>query len=151
MFGKATSVRKFENRPPLSQCERCWKLGHTSNQPTCKLSRDSVRCFTCGKSHHHTDHGAKCPFRTKHTHAGICDCKVKCINCGKDGHNCLDPSCPDREKFHVPTPRAPVAHLSVVPPLQHPSPAIPTPFTFTAPGPTPTMQLPANPLVPSYV
>ncbi|KAH9979386.1 hypothetical protein BGW80DRAFT_1455101 [Lactifluus volemus] len=47
MFGKAITVCKFVNRPPLTQCDRCWKLGHMANQPVCKLNQDTIRCYIC--------------------------------------------------------------------------------------------------------
>ncbi|KAH9962493.1 hypothetical protein BGW80DRAFT_1463515 [Lactifluus volemus] len=116
MFGKAITVRKFVNRPPLTQCDRCWKLGHMANQPACKLNQDTTRCYICGKSHNSVDHGAKCPHHKQHKDAGICDCRPKCINCGKEGHLCLDPLCPDRENFRRPTARRQDDAASAMPP-----------------------------------
>lgn len=58
---------------PVSQCSRCWKLGHTTKRcPTNKIS-----CPKCGDNH------VNCDIK-----------KFKCVNC-KGNHMALVKSCPE--------------------------------------------------------
>ena len=101
-FGAHALAHRFESRPPLHQCARCHRLGHTASDAICQLKRDAVRCHLCGGAHPSQEHPTKCRHSAKHHEHGICDCPIKCINCRKEGHHALDITCPDRAQFRIP-------------------------------------------------
>ena len=104
LFGKEVLIQRWVDKPPLVQCSRCHELGHIKTSKACKLSRDSVKCYICGGSHHTDSHDQKC--NRKHAIAGICDCMhFKCLNCHKTGHNCKDMRCPERDLYRPRTNR----------------------------------------------
>jgi len=100
MFGNRTSkVRRYESRPLISQCDRCWSLGHDSDR--CR-PKDVVVCPLCGGAHAKDVHHKKCPNVSKHTEV-YCTCPPVCINCRCE--RALSSSCPLRSKFRSPTTR----------------------------------------------
>jgi hypothetical protein len=102
VFGARALARRFESRPPLRQCARCHRLGHTANDSICKIKRDAARCYLCGGAHNASDHPTNCRRAARHREHGICDCTTKCINCSREGHHALDTSCPERARFRIP-------------------------------------------------
>lgn len=115
-FGARALPRRFESRPPLRQCARCHRLGHTASDPGCQLKRDAVRCYLCAGTHTADDHPTNCRRASQHEEHGICNCPVKCINCRKAGHHALDLTCPDRARFRIPgrntaDPNPPAPHV----------------------------------------
>ena len=111
MFGnRTTRPRKYEARPLISQCERCWALGHESSR--CPHPKDTVVCPICAGAHMKDEHHKKCQAVSKHTEV-YCTCPIVCINCRwahkpAKGHSALSLSCPLRSKF-----RSPIARTSV--------------------------------------
>ena len=105
MFGnRTTRPRKYEARPLISQCERCWALGHDS--PRCPRPKDTVVCPICAGAHTKNKHHKKCQVVSKHTEV-YCTCPIVCINCRRarkpaKGHSALSLSCPLRSKFRSP-------------------------------------------------
>ena len=102
VFGARALARCFESCPPLRQCARCHRLGHTANDSSCKIKRDTARCYLCGGAHNASDHPTNCRRASRHREHGICDCTTKCINCQREGHHALDISCPDCARFRIP-------------------------------------------------
>jgi hypothetical protein len=102
VFGARALTRRFESRPPLRQCARCHRLGHTAGDAACQFKRDAVRCHLCGAAHPASEHPTACPKANRHTEHGTCNCPLKCLNCRKTGHHALDISCPDRARYRIP-------------------------------------------------
>ena len=107
LFGKEVSVRKWIDKPAFIQCSRCHALGHNKASRVCPLSKDSVKCYICGRAHLSEDHHKQCP--KKHVVAGICDCKSRCLNCHNFGHDCRDQKCPARDQYRPKNTRKPKA------------------------------------------
>ena len=105
LFGnRTTKPRKYESRPLISQCDRCWMLGHESQR--CPRPKDAVICSICAGQHAKSEHHKKCQVVSKHTEV-FCTCPVSCINCRRarkpaQGHSALSASCPLRAKFRSP-------------------------------------------------
>ena len=104
-FGnRTTKPCKYESRPLISQCDRCWMLGHKSQH--CPRPKDTVICPLCASQHAKSEHHKKCQAVSKHTEV-FCTCPVTCINCCHtrklaQGHLALSASCPLRAKFCSP-------------------------------------------------
>lgn len=81
MYGSKVKFVLAGDRPVLIQCGRCHKLGHNRSSPACKLPRNAVRCHKCGGGHRSDRHGYECG--TTHLVAGQCNCRPKCIMCGR--------------------------------------------------------------------
>jgi hypothetical protein len=60
LFGKEVTVRKWIDKPVLIQCSWCHALGHSKASKTCMLSKDSVKCYRCGRAHKSEDHDRQC-------------------------------------------------------------------------------------------
>ncbi|KAH9017288.1 hypothetical protein EDB85DRAFT_2155294 [Lactarius pseudohatsudake] len=84
MFSYGVKFVFAGDSPRPKQCGRCFEMGHNSNDPTCKWTGKN-RCLRCGSDHHMDDHTFHC--KGSHSVAGKCDCKFKCLLCGKLGHN----------------------------------------------------------------
>jgi len=108
LFGnRTTRPRKYEARPLISQCVRCWALGHDVSR--CPRPKDTVVCPICAGAHAKDEHHKKCQAVSKHTEV-YCTCPVICINCHRarkpaKGHSALSLSCPLRSKFRSPIAR----------------------------------------------
>jgi len=104
MFGERVRPRKYETRPALRQCQRCWRLGHESHK--CPRPTTMIVCPRCAGAHHLPAHHTECPHRAVHSIAGQCDCPITCFNCrqarlpGK-GHTVTDIHCPLKKKFRT--------------------------------------------------
>ena len=105
LFGnRTTKPHKYEACPLISQCERCWMLGHESSR--CPRPKDTIVCPICTGAHAKDEHHKKCQAVSKHTEV-YCTCPVVCINCRQackpaQGHSALSMSCPLCSKFHSP-------------------------------------------------
>jgi hypothetical protein len=98
LFGKETVLKRWVDKPILTQCSHCHRLGHSKVSKACRLSKDSVMCYICGGAHMSEQHNQRCP--RLHAVAGICDCThFKCINCMKTGHDCRNKLCPARDLY----------------------------------------------------
>jgi hypothetical protein len=97
MFGTPVTIREWRDKPQLTQCKRCWVLGHTASS-----CRDKPTCRECGSRAHHTseDHRKKCPSCVG-ADASVACSHFKCINC-KGVHAADSPDCPSRKKYRVP-------------------------------------------------
>ena len=112
-FGRHCTVRAFQDRPPVTQCRRCWRLDHATLQ--CKQEQ---RCRICSELHDETNHQHADPLKchkcitaqemgdTMDTTAdGLCPHDIRCINCiGKNNadhnHTADARRCPARlEKY----------------------------------------------------
>ena len=108
LFGnRSTRPRKYEARPLISQCTRCWALGHDVSR--CPRPKDTIVCPICAGAHAKDEHHKKCQAVSKHTEV-YCTCPVVCINCRRarkpaKGHSALSLSCPLRSKFRSPIAR----------------------------------------------
>jgi len=105
LFGnRTTKVRKFVSRPLISQCERCWALGHDSTR--CRRPPATLVCSLCGGAHKDEEHPKRCPNVSKHTDIH-CTCPPTCINCRRarkpaGGHTATSTLCPLRSNFRAP-------------------------------------------------
>jgi hypothetical protein len=97
LFGKEVKVRRWNDKPALSQCSRCHALGHIKSSKACRLGKDSVKCYRCGGAHISESHDRQCT--KQHAVLGICDCNFKCLNCHNRGHHCRDVRCPTRDLY----------------------------------------------------
>jgi hypothetical protein len=97
MFGRPITIREWRNKPQLTQCKRCWALGHTVSS-----CREKDTCQECGSKSHHTttDHRRKCP-KCVGADASIPCSHFRCVNC-KGNHVADSPECPTRCKYRVP-------------------------------------------------
>jgi len=108
LFGNRTTCpRKYEACPLISQCERCWALGHDSSQ--CPRPKDTVVCPIYAGAHKKDEHHKKCQAVSKHTEV-YCTCPIVCINCCQarklvKGHSALSLSCLLCSKFRSPNHR----------------------------------------------
>ncbi|KAH9178326.1 hypothetical protein EDB89DRAFT_1901869 [Lactarius sanguifluus] len=102
MFSFSTKFIFCGDTPRPKQCGRCFEMGHATNTPECRWNGKN-RCVRCGGNHHHEDHDMACTANT-HKSADRCDCKFKCLVCGKIGHNARSRNCKMRGDF--PPPRA---------------------------------------------
>ena len=76
---------------------RCHSLGHNVASQSCPVPRNKSRCFICGANHKGEDHNHECKGR--HIEAGVCLCKLPCLNCAKLGHNAQSSACRARDNF----------------------------------------------------
>ena len=111
-FGRHCTIRAFQDRPPITQCRKCWRLDHTSHQ--CK---EVARCRLCSAMHSEADHHFTDPSECQICSTlaemgghmdmaeGHCPHDIRCINClGKDNreqnHTADARRCPTRlEKY----------------------------------------------------
>ena len=130
MFGRRVKFVICGDHPSVIQCGRCHELGHHTNSPVCRTPKSATRCYFCGGSHDAKAHNFHC--KGKHEVAGICDCRLKCIVCGKFGHHARGRGCPKRGDFAPPrlasaqgptSPKGKAKELTTAPS----PPAIPTP------------------------
>ena len=81
LFYTVVSIESYRPRSGLKQCFRCQRFNHT--WPGCSLT---PRCLLCAKAHNQKD----CPIK----HQSPQDkSKLKCANCGKEGHPASSPDC----------------------------------------------------------
>jgi len=105
LFGnRTTRPRKYKACPLISQCARCWALGHDISR--CPRPKDTLVCPICAGAHAKDEHHKKCQAVSKHTEV-YCTCPIICINCRRawkpaKGHSALSLSCPLRSKFRSP-------------------------------------------------
>jgi hypothetical protein len=97
MFGRPVTIREWRDKPQLTQCKRCWALGHTISS-----CREKDTCRECGSKSHHTttDHRRKCP-KCVGVDASIPCSHFRCVNC-KGDHVADSLECPTRRKYRVP-------------------------------------------------
>jgi hypothetical protein len=97
MFGSPVTIREWRDKPQLTQCKRCWVLGHTLSN-----CREKDACRECGSKTHHTttDHRKKCQ-QCQGVDASIPCSHFRCVNC-KGGHTADSLDCPERRKYRVP-------------------------------------------------
>jgi hypothetical protein len=96
MFGSPVQAKRWEDKPQLRQCPRCWKLGHF--EVTC---RAPVRCRHCGDKHPKLAHHEHCRECTNTKASVPCNHPPKCTNCCK-AHTADSPECPERRKYSIP-------------------------------------------------
>ena len=87
-FGRHCSMRLFQDRPPVTQCQKCWSFDHATE----RCNNETV-CRMCGGSHPESDHQTtepgscdKCKLAQElgdmDTSAdGQCSHQFKCTNC----------------------------------------------------------------------
>ena len=100
LFGSYAKFTISPSRPALIQCSRCHQLGHARNSRACRVPAEALICFKCGGPHRSEHHSREC--RRVHRDVGICDCPLKCILCGDNGHHARDSKCPKRTEFAPP-------------------------------------------------
>jgi hypothetical protein len=105
MFGVRCRAARFDSRPMLRQCNRCHRLGHSTER--CPRPASFIRCRLCGSNHKSTDHDEQCRTKASHRARSRCDCPPKCYNCkdaGKPetGHRAYDHACPLRAMYRLP-------------------------------------------------
>jgi len=105
LFGnRTTRPCKYEAHLLISQCVRCWALGHDVS--CCPRPKDTLVCPICAGAHAKDEHHKKCQAVSKHTEVYY-TCPIVCINCRQaqkpaKGHSALSLSCPLRSKFRSP-------------------------------------------------
>jgi len=105
MFGNHTTrPHKYESCPLISQCNRCWQLGHLSSH--CLHPKDTLICPLCAGQHTKDEHHKKCQAVSKHMEVYY-TCPHVCINCRRackpaQGHTALSLLCPLWAKFRSP-------------------------------------------------
>jgi hypothetical protein len=96
MFGSPVQAKRWEDKPRLRQCTRCWKLGHF--EATC---RAPTRCRRCSEKHQESAHQEHCKD-CMNTEASIpCNHPPKCANC-REAHAADAPECAERHKYSIP-------------------------------------------------
>ena len=106
-FGRHCSLRAYQDRPPITQCRKCWGWNHTEVQ--CK---SKTTCRLCGENHHERDHSKKqcgdCNGDTnmsgENPEVSECAHNFKCTNCAtpgessnlNDNHTADSRRCPER-------------------------------------------------------
>jgi hypothetical protein len=113
MFGSPVRAKRWEDKPRLRQCTRCWKLGHF--EATC---RAPVRCRRCSEKHQESAHREHCKECTNSEASIPCNHPPKCANC-REAHTADAPECPERRKYSIPlTARNPPAELADIDRMQ---------------------------------
>ena len=91
VFGRHCTMRAFQERPPVTQCRKCWRFDHTTERCT-----GGTCCRICGGSHTETDHPIANPATCNKcilarelgdmdtTSEGQCPHQFKCTNCVVD-------------------------------------------------------------------
>ncbi|KAN0129581.1 hypothetical protein V8E53_012577 [Lactarius tabidus] len=100
MFGAQVKFLRCGDNPTLQLCGRCHMLGHYSSSPRCKLPKNAIKCYHCGKAHDGRNHDYEC--NAKHKVLGKCDCSLKCLLCKKTDHHARSRSCLKRGDFAPP-------------------------------------------------
>jgi hypothetical protein len=106
MFGAPVRAKRWEDKPRLRQCTRCWKLGHF--EATC---RAPARCRRCSEKHQESAHREHCKECTNTEAAIPCNHPPKCVNC-REAHVADAPECPERRKYSIPL-------TARIPPSEH--------------------------------
>ena len=83
-FGRHCTLRAYQDRPPITQCRKCWGWNHMDEQ--CK---SNITCRLCGEAHHEKDHTKKqCEecnpddnMEEVNTEVSECAHNHKCTNC----------------------------------------------------------------------
>jgi hypothetical protein len=96
MFGSPVRAKRWEDKPRLRQCTRCWKLGHF--EVTC---RAPARCRQCSEKHLESAHREHCKECTNNEASIPCNHPPKCANC-REAHVADAPECPERRKYSIP-------------------------------------------------
>lgn len=102
--GKYAEAKKYADKPPITQCNRCWAFGHHRIQ--CKA--ETPKCRKCAGTHTENDH--RCPQcgTTDGTDTIMeeegCAHPPRCANC-QGAHFANDYTCPERVRT-VGTPKA---------------------------------------------
>ncbi|KAG7087863.1 hypothetical protein E1B28_013801 [Marasmius oreades] len=111
LFGQYCGVRPFQDRPPVQQCNDCWRYGHFTK--TCKYTRTCRLCSS--EDHDENQHQAICSnCRAEATAedlddvdmAGECVHHTKCGNCYRAGntedlgHAANSRECPIRKNLY---------------------------------------------------
>jgi hypothetical protein len=96
MFGSPVRAKRWEDKPRLRQCTRCWKLGHF--EVTC---RAHARCRRCSEKHPESTHREHCKECTNNEASIPCNHPPKCANC-REAHVADAPECPERRKYSIP-------------------------------------------------
>jgi hypothetical protein len=96
MFGSPVRAKRWEDKPCLRQCTRCWKLGHF--EVTC---RALARCRRCSEKHLEAAHREHCKECTNSKATIPCNHPPKCANCC-ESHVADAPECPERCKYSIP-------------------------------------------------
>ena len=97
LFGKEVHIKKWLDKPPLVQCSWCHALGHTANSCQCPIPKGDCRCAKCGGAHTTDSHARLC--QGHHAVAGVCNCKLPCLNCSSSNHDCKSHKCPAQDNF----------------------------------------------------
>jgi hypothetical protein len=104
-FGRNCILRRYADRPPVTQCKKCWRFDHITHEcPT-----DKIRCRLCDGPHSEEDHKKDCKqceavregegdvFMDGYSNS--CDHNLRCAHC-KDKADNKHPSdsrrCPER-------------------------------------------------------
>lgn len=108
MFGAVVVAKRFKSQPMIRQCDRCYRLGHTSQR--CPRPKTTVVCPICAGTHEVKEHVLKCPGKQTHNTAFECNCTPQCFNCHAakkphTGHISTDTTCPLRELYRSGTRR----------------------------------------------
>ncbi|KAJ7670205.1 hypothetical protein B0H17DRAFT_835410, partial [Mycena rosella] len=89
VFGVTCRIRRYADRPPMTQCPNCYKFDHPGS--SCD---NKGKCRLCGKDHTEAEHHAECTQCKAAVEAGdamdtdnmLCTHNLCCINCkGKQG------------------------------------------------------------------
>ena len=91
-FGRHCSLRAFQERPPVSQCRKCWSLDHITDR--CQRTQT---CQLCSGPHPETKHQSpnptgcpRCALAQENgdhmdtSAEGVCPHELKCTNCYTD-------------------------------------------------------------------
>ena len=92
-FGRHCTLRAYQDRPPITQCKKCWGWDHFAD----KCKSEQATCRLCGEAHAETDHPiSDCRTCTTLVENGDmamegdgeargCEHMLKCINCKTAG------------------------------------------------------------------
>ncbi|KAG6811586.1 hypothetical protein H0H92_006709 [Tricholoma furcatifolium] len=86
MFSKWCRAVKHADRPPVLQCQNCWKFGHHAAR-----YRVEARCRICTEHHNESKHAEDDTVMDESNRNPA----AKCVNCG-DNHPATDRQCPER-------------------------------------------------------
>lgn len=91
MFGRYTTIKRYQDTKPVKQCTTCWSFDHFSAR-----CNSLPKCRSCAGPHREESHVCnECPNTAK-AQKGCTHMPIRCANCDGD-HPADNVNCPTRQ------------------------------------------------------